>query len=626
MMKKKVKEKIEQLDDISENITDTVAPVKIFRRDRGRQANKKSLLRKILLGILSVLIILFILIISLYTSFRTANVDDRIASIPINVRFSIEKHILIDFGAPGSIEMGVPKIVGNPFKEVGGVIISVKDITALTNFSNFISGNSDLIPANDLGKFAQYYSEESDRVIHNLLYNLIWRFIIYAVCSIVIAIALVMLILRIRKSFFGTVHASIYTLVIIIAVVSMTYGIREVNVKTEERSSTQLLKQGQPVEVASTAAFSIDTPVGALTFNGAMSMPAERINTIVTDTDTRGWEFSNKATTNVKDTVRKSGYFENRYKHYMVHITDIHDNIYMYPVVAQIVKSLGASTVLDTGDVTKTGSSLEGVFVSSYVSQLKEAGAEEIYYIRGNHDSKTTDSQMKNAGAIVLNGIQTMANGLTIAGYPDPLHTNLYDSIHTDNRTKLLADRSDKIVDELTEYLDKNEKRVNLLLVHPKKMGNAAQKAGLFDIELSGHTHKPEPVITTGESISIEGNNTNGEVQTGQNEMFGTAVGPIRRDVIIDILMYDRIEKSYNLCLLTVKPDGSVSISEMTPLEFPEPEPDPEALSDEQTDAPSEGAIDVTQVDGTPIDDVIPTDVIPTDVIPTDMTQADTSQ
>jgi predicted phosphodiesterase len=480
----------------------------------------------------------------------------------------------MDFGAPGQLVLN-PK---TPLASTFGATIKVENIWPDSTIDSFISGDANALTGDNIGELISYFTDESGKLVHELIMNILYRALIIFAGGMLLIILIYFAVKKFRWNKKRVFKAFAYGLSVCIILSATLTGLTIVDGHQKETA------QSEPPS----SSFSIDTGIGSLTFNGVISLPAKKINDVVVDTDKRGVEFYKKAVAAVPAALSDSAYKQASDEVLLMHITDIHDNVYMYPVVAAIAKEAGVSVLLDSGDVTKTGSSLEATFVNRYVKSMLKAGVEEIYYIRGNHDTKTTDKQMAAAGATVLNGIETTKDGLVVAGWGDPMHTELATSIHTAERTELLKEQKEQIKEDLTKYQEKNDSWVNFLLTHSPGTGKPSTEAGLADIQLSGHNHITKPLITTFatpvdlDSVSdtvefdidgrphltylIEGNNTNGEVTAGQNEMFGTGVGPIRRNVVISLIKWNKSNYEYTYYTVTITPGGKVSASEILPL------------------------------------------------------------
>lgn len=506
--------------------------------------------RRVVTAAITFLLCALVLFLSAMGSLKTAHVQDSIANIPLDIRPNTDGQILIDFGAAGDIDLNLKNTVSGPI----GVTITVTGVNPDSTFDSFINGDLSALTDGKIGEITNYFTEESDRITQKLIENIVLRFAIYGISGLLLVFILLIGFRWITWTKRRAKLAIAFTLMLCLVFSGMTAGLIAIERPDEDAMAAQ------------TPEFLIDTSLGSLTFEGAISKPAKLINNVVNDTNSRGWEFSDKARKAVSKALADKKYRQNSSEEFLIHVSDIHDNLYMYPVIGAIAKATKATTVLDTGDVTKTGSSIEGNYVHQYVSTLQKYGVKHIYYVCGNHDTKTTDNQMKKAGATVLDGILVTESGLVIAGYGDPLHTALASSIHTDSRTDRIKSQSKLIEKELSSYEEKNDKRVDILMTHAPSVAKSARKKGLSQIQLAGHNHKVAPEITLGETTLIEANNANGETKTGQNELFGTGIGPIRQDVTIVVLIRDKKTDEFSYFTVKITPKGKAKASKIKPL------------------------------------------------------------
>ncbi|MDR0852039.1 MAG: metallophosphoesterase [Clostridiales Family XIII bacterium] len=536
------------------------------------------MLKKISFIVVTILLCGGVLAGSALVAFETARISDTIAGVPVEVSPEFGHAITIDLGAPGRIMLTpsdaeqIQREASDLFIQTNislgiqylpiGVRIRILDISP-TSMLKIVAPGSASFKSDDVGQLLGSFTGEFDRIAKRLKSDMLDRFILFAAGGFVFLAILFYLRRKIswRKS--AVRLALVAGLCVCIIVFGVTAGLSSI----VGHSGIPEDLEEPANNIANPQRFVLDFDIGTLVFDGVISLAAGKINDVYTDTSRRGWEFSEKAVLGVRDALSDPGYHERYPEEMFIQVTDIHDNLYMYPVIAQIIRETKASYVLDTGDVTKTGSSIEGYFVSEYVKSLQAAGVKEIFYIRGNHDTLTTDRQMADAGATVLDGrtdITVTPLGTVIAGYGDPLHTEFAASIHTAERTAALTALDKTIFEDLKFYTEDEESpgnRVDILMTHSPNVGKLARGAGLARIQLAGHEHVPELIITPGSTTLFNGNNTNGETQTGQNEMFGTGVGPIRRPVTVLILMRNHYTEDFRYFTVTIQPNGTVSAS-----------------------------------------------------------------
>ena len=164
----------------------------------------------------------------------------------------------------------------------------------------------------------------------------------------------------------------------------------------------------------------------------------------------------------------------------VLHVSDIHMNPSGFDLMSNLVEQFGVDFVIDTGDLVDWGTSQEAMTFSTI-------GAIEVpyVYIRGNHDSMTTQQQVSAySNVIVLDKSETEVDGLTIAGIGDPRFSpdrTTYNDTSLDDAVEASAEAFDKYLDDLPSMPD-------IVLFHdPAGAKILADSAPLI---LSGHKHK----------------------------------------------------------------------------------------------------------------------------------------
>jgi hypothetical protein len=188
----------------------------------------------------------------------------------------------------------------------------------------------------------------------------------------------------------------------------------------------------------------------------------------------------------------------------VLHVSDLHLNPAVWPIMKTVVQQYQINLVVDTGDINDWGSSFEG----SYVDAISSLGVPYVY-VRGNHDSTfTADAVARNRNAIVLeNSVVTVA-GLTIAGIGDPRFT-------PDKRTQdkpgqgppgaakhQEADQLARTGEKLATTIRGYPRPVNIAAVHdPATTGGLI---GVAPLILTGHLHaRSTATLTNGDKTSF---------------------------------------------------------------------------------------------------------------------------
>ncbi|MDR1186123.1 MAG: metallophosphatase family protein, partial [Bifidobacteriaceae bacterium] len=150
--------------------------------------------------------------------------------------------------------------------------------------------------------------------------------------------------------------------------------------------------------------------------------------------------------------------------------SDLHCNIGMAQVMGAAARGSAAEIVLDGGDTTMDGTSVERYCIDQVAAAIP-AGVEWVTS-PGNHDTVTTAKQEKAAGARVLEGEVERIAGLRILGDVDPTHTEVAQG------TSLEGDESIEQVDKRLARTACEDGPVDLLLVHQPAMAQASLESG----------------------------------------------------------------------------------------------------------------------------------------------------
>ena len=177
----------------------------------------------------------------------------------------------------------------------------------------------------------------------------------------------------------------------------------------------------------------------------------------------------------------------------VLHVSDIHLNPNVWPVLRSVVKQYDIDVIVDTGDIADHGTSLE----NGLLTPIESLGAPYVY-VRGNHDSSSTAAAIAEMdNTTVLDGDVTEVAGLTIAGTADPRFTP----------DKTTQPSSAAVVESgaaLAEVISRSPEPVDLALVHDP--GAAEPLAGAVPLVLAGHVHeREERELAEGTTLLVQG-------------------------------------------------------------------------------------------------------------------------
>lgn len=103
----------------------------------------------------------------------------------------------------------------------------------------------------------------------------------------------------------------------------------------------------------------------------------------------------------------------------VLHVSDLHINPLGWNVIKSLKDQFKVDFIIDTGDISDHGTKAE----NEYIREIGRLGVPYVY-VRGNHDSKTTQRAIeKQKNAIVLDGQAATVKGLRIYGVGDPRFT-----------------------------------------------------------------------------------------------------------------------------------------------------------------------------------------------------------
>ena len=200
----------------------------------------------------------------------------------------------------------------------------------------------------------------------------------------------------------------------------------------------------------------------------------------------------------------------------LLHVSDLHLNPQGMDMIHILVKQFGIDVVVDTGDISDHGTSVE----DPYLAEITRVNAPYVF-VRGNHDSMHTEDVIRSkSNAIVLDNsdIVTIA-GLTFSGVGDPRFT-------PDKSTPKIAEKA--VVDLVAAMAATIKgKGVDIALVH-----DATATTPLKDrvaLILSGHTHKRETVRLSDVTTLMVSGSTGGG---GLRALSGDKPAPLEATII----------------------------------------------------------------------------------------------
>lgn len=169
----------------------------------------------------------------------------------------------------------------------------------------------------------------------------------------------------------------------------------------------------------------------------------------------------------------------------VLHVSDIHNNPAAIDFIEKVIAGFGVDLVIDTGDLTDYGTTLE----TELNRKINNLGVEYLF-VPGNHDSPEVVSRLRRyKNVIVMTKRIYETNGLTIVGWPDPASTRTDSLMPGDDELKAEAEN-------LRAYLKAAGREVDLLAVHNRKIVTPLPEG--VPVVLYGHNHKSAISIEDG--------------------------------------------------------------------------------------------------------------------------------
>ncbi|MFD2028638.1 metallophosphoesterase family protein [Promicromonospora aerolata] len=278
-------------------------------------------------------------------------------------------------------------------------------------------------------------------------------------------------------------------------------------------------------------------------------------------------------------------------------VSDLHCNTGMTPLIRDLAAKVGPDAMLNAGDTTINGTSVESVCVDSFASAVPDGVP--FVVSDGNHDSRLTTATELANGQIVLDGDVVEVEGVRILGDRDPLETRI-GSGTVIAREETPEEAGERLRDVACEAAGEpglggytGEERVDLLLIHQPAVGDAALESGCVPFQISGHMHKRIGPDVVGYGVRYVNASTGGATKGN------TSVGPLRDSSEMTVLRFDPERRRFvDWQLVEVTPKGEASVSERQPIPPPVPLPD---------EVPGDAADGVTSGTG-PVPSSSPTD------------------
>lgn len=246
----------------------------------------------------------------------------------------------------------------------------------------------------------------------------------------------------------------------------------------------------------------------------------------------------------------------------MLVISDLHCNVSMAPLITSLTELSGAQIVLDAGDTTMSGTSVEQYCVSTFARAIPSGV--DLITAPGNHDSAETSAQYARAGATVLDGGVLEAHGIRILGDHDPKATRLITS-------QVQSESYAQVGTRLAEVACEDSDGVDLVLFHNPRVAPNLLADGCVPALVSGHMHTRTDPEQIGQGIRYISSSTAG---AQENE---PRIGPLKGTAEMTLLRWDPgTRRIIDWQLVEVATDATAVVRDPEPWPVPVPDPDPE--------------------------------------------------
>ena len=231
----------------------------------------------------------------------------------------------------------------------------------------------------------------------------------------------------------------------------------------------------------------------------------------------------------------------------VLHISDIHLSPLGMDFAKEIADAWDVDVVVDTGDITSFGTSVEELVLSK-ISTFSQ----RYLYVRGNHDSPEIEAAIRRIpNATVLDGAAVTAKGLEFYGAGDPVFTPDKGALRDDAQ---IAGAVRAVGPSIRAGILALGTRPDVLMVHDERMADAV--AGYVPLVVSGHFHQEAARVLDG-TLYLQVGSTGGAGANVFTEQGGVPLSAevlyFSQDVPHRLVAYDVIEQSPESGSLTVK-------------------------------------------------------------------------
>jgi len=180
----------------------------------------------------------------------------------------------------------------------------------------------------------------------------------------------------------------------------------------------------------------------------------------------------------------------------VLHVSDMHSSAAAAGLVRTTAELYDVDFIVDTGDLTDLGTSLETRYPSTYLPMKVP-----YLWIAGNHDTPTIIRTMETTpGVTVMSDEFVDEDGILIGGFSDPAAQSASPAPSSDGRLAQEAARIAGIVNAQSP-------KPFMVAVHDPKQ--AARLDGIVPVVLDGHTHQESVTVENG-TVFLDAGTTGG--------------------------------------------------------------------------------------------------------------------
>ena len=175
-------------------------------------------------------------------------------------------------------------------------------------------------------------------------------------------------------------------------------------------------------------------------------------------------------------------------------VSDIHDNVEAFNVMASLITQFHVAAVVDSGDLSDHGTALE----NQLYRPIETLGVPYVY-VKGNHDSanQTVASMRRYKNVTVLDDSTTTVAGLRFTGIGDPRFTPNKTAPTSSDESALLSEYGARLA------VEAQATNADIAVIHDPAMSGPL--FGHVPLVLAGHLHRRDVETGNGTLLLTQG-------------------------------------------------------------------------------------------------------------------------